>query len=72
MTINLSEQGETAKILSQLVEALKQAEGGCSQLIHQHQDLRFLLIRNVLDAVTTDIISIATFNATQTLAVKPI
>lgn len=72
MSINLSDKSEEAKMFSELVEALKQAEGGCSQLIHHHQDLRFMMIREVLTAVITDTISIATFNATQTMAVRPV
>lgn len=37
------------KALGDIVEALNQASGACSQLIHHFQDMRFSILRDTVD-----------------------
>lgn len=37
------------KCLNEVAEALSQASGACSQLIHHFQDPRFIILRDVVD-----------------------
>jgi hypothetical protein len=62
---------EAPKILNNLIDGLKQASGGCSQLIHGRQDMGWLVLRQAIDLATEGCISVATFQATKVTAVRP-
>ena len=55
------------QILGELINALSQASGGASVLIHLLQDPRFIIIRDTLDLVKEGCIELAP----QALKVKP-
>lgn len=47
--------------LKELVEALGQAAGACSQLIHQQQNPKFILIRDAVELMKEGVLGLATF-----------
>lgn len=46
-------------ILKELVDAITQAEGACSQLIHALPDPRFMVVREALEIMKEGCISLA-------------
>ncbi len=58
--INVSDQ---PMLLNQMVEALAQAAGGCSQLIHTQRDPRWMFIREMIECTQGAILEQATFAA---------
>lgn len=58
------------QLLNQMIDGLKQASGGCSQLIHTRQDPRFLVLRQAIDLAVEGIIGLATFEASRTTITK--
>lgn len=53
------------QLLNELVESITQAAGACSQLIHVHQDPRWMTIREMLDLFKEGIVGAATFQASK-------
>lgn len=51
------------RLLNQLIEALGQASGAAGQIIHQHQDPRWFMVRDMLDLAKEDATTRATFAA---------
>lgn len=68
MNIDISEQ---PVLLNQLVEALNQAAGGASQLIHAMQDPRWLMVRDMIELTKHGALDQATFAASKITAIKP-
>jgi len=66
--INVSEQ---PRILNELIEGLRQASGGCSQLTHALGDPRWMMIRECVDLTQEGVLSLATFAASKVSTVKP-
>lgn len=62
---------EQPKVLNTLIESLAQAAGGASQLVHHHQDPRFVILRTAIDEARDMCIHIATINASKITRVKP-
>lgn len=67
MDINVSEQ---PKILNELIAGLKQAAGGASQLIHQLDDPRWIMIREAIELTQEGVFQVASF-ATKLSIIKP-
>jgi hypothetical protein len=57
-------------ILNSMIEALGQASGGCSQLLHHKKDPRWLIMRNGIDLARDAAINMATFQAQKITAIK--
>lgn len=55
------------QMLQQLIEGLTQAEGACSQIIHQHEDPRWMMIRQALSLTKEGCFLRATFEAKKTI-----
>lgn len=51
------------QMLQELIQGLTQAEGAAGQIIHQHQDPRWILIRDTLSGAKELCFSMATFDA---------
>jgi hypothetical protein len=66
----MAENKSPTKILAELVESLNKASGAAGQIIHQHQDPRFFVARKALMAAKDDILHMATFDITQSIAVS--
>ncbi len=60
------------RLLNDLIESLGQASGATSQLIHMHQDPRWMMIRDALDLAREGCIGLATFQARKVTPVKPL
>ena len=61
------------RMLNELAEALGQASGGCSQLIHQmNGDPRWMILRQAIDLSREGIMQLATFHASKITPVKPL
>lgn len=60
------------QILNELIDGLTQAIGASGQIIHQHQDPRFLEIRSSLELAKQGCIGLATFAATKSFAVRKV
>lgn len=58
------------RLLNELVQALSQAAGGASQLIHQMQDPRWMMIREAIELTQEGVLEVATF-ATKLSIIKP-
>lgn len=71
MTTPLLEIRDQSALLRELIESLKQAEGACSQLIHQLQDPRFVFMRDAINVTTSGCLKLATFEARKQVFVKP-
>lgn len=59
------------KLLNELVESLGQAVGAASQIIHLHQDPRWMMVREALELAREGVMSVATFEARKVTIVKP-
>lgn len=66
--VNVSSQ---PLLLNQLIEALNQAAGGASQLIHGMQDPRWMVIRDSVELTKEGVLEIATFAAQKISTIKP-
>lgn len=62
---------EQPRLLNQLIESLGQASGAASQLLHLHQDPRWLMIRDALDLAKEGTMAVATVAARQISTVRP-
>lgn len=62
---------EQPRLLNQLIESLGQASGAASQILHMHQDPRWMMIRDALDLAKEGTMSIATTAVKQITAVRP-
>lgn len=58
-------------LLNQLVEALNQAAGGASQLIHTMSDPRWMIIRDSIELTKEGVLEIATFAASKITTIRP-
>lgn len=67
-TIDVSSQ---PVLLNDLVEALNQANGGASQLLHAMQDPRWMIIRDSIELVKHGALQVATFNVSKITAIAP-
>lgn len=65
--IKISEQ---PRILNELAQALGQAIGGASQLIHLRYDPRWMIIREALELAKEGIMAKASFDAAKVIAVN--
>jgi len=59
-------------LLNGIIEGLTQATGACSQLIHAHQDPRFMMLRETLESARDICKQQATFAATKITRIRPI
>ena len=66
--INVSSQ---PKMLDDILESLRQAGGGASQLCHSQRDPRWLFIREIIECTQGLILEQATFAASKVTAVRP-
>lgn len=60
------------RLLNQLIESLGQAAGAASQLLHQHQDPRWFVIRDALEGAKAGVTGVATIAATKISTEKPV
>lgn len=58
------------QLLNELIESLGQASGAASQIIHQHQDPRWITVREALDLAKEGCMGLAVMSATKTIAIK--
>lgn len=58
------------KLLNNIVDGLSQAIGASSQIVHMHQDPRWMAIRETLEIAKKGCTNYATFAATKTRIVK--
>lgn len=65
--INVSDQ---PMLLNQMIEALSQAAGGASQLIHSQRDPRWIFIRELIECTQGAVLEQATFAAQKISRVK--
>lgn len=65
--INVSDQ---PLLLNQMIEALSQAAGGASQLIHTQRDPRWIFIREMIECTQGAVLEQATFAAKNITTVK--
>lgn len=59
------------RLLNDLVASLNQASGAAGQIIHLHQDPRWMMIREALDIAKEGVMQVATV-ATRLSSIKPI
>lgn len=50
------------QILHELIDGLTQASGGASQLIHQHQDPRLMMVREAIELTKSGCMSLSPHN----------
>lgn len=67
----MSKKRNQPEMLNELIGGLTQAIGAAGQVVHQHQDPRFLEIRSSLELAKQGCIGLATFAATKSFAVRP-
>lgn len=60
------------KLLNELIESLTQAAGATTQLLHAHQDPRWMIIREALELSKDGIAQVATIPAVKYSGVRPI
>lgn len=58
-------ENSAPKLLNQAIEGLKQASGGCSQLIHTRHDPRWITLRQAIDLSIEGLTGLATIAANQ-------
>lgn len=69
MQVKIEEQ---APVLKELISSLNQAEGSCSQLIHQMGgDMRWHFLREAIHVATQGCLKVATFEARKDIFVRP-
>jgi len=66
----MTQEQSAPKLLNQAIDGLKQASGGCSQLLHTRTDPRWLVLRQAIDLTTDGLIGLATFAASQITGIK--
>ena len=57
--MNVNDQSRVPVLLSKFVDGLTKASGAASAIVHEHQDPRFMAIRNKLNLIRDKAISIA-------------
>lgn len=58
-------------LLNQMIEALGQAAGGASQLIHSQRDPRWIFIREMIECTQGAVLEQASFAARKISVIKP-
>lgn len=66
--IKISEQ---PKLLNDLVESLRQAAGGASQLVHMMGDPRWMMIREAIELTQEGVLGIMTIETKKIGLIKP-
>ncbi len=59
-------------ILNEMVQALAQASGGASQLIHSQRDPRWIFIREIIECTQGAILEQASFAAKKVSLIRPV
>ena len=60
------------KLLNEFIESIGQAAGAASQLLHAHQDPRWMIVREALELTKEGATKVATIAAVKITGVKPI
>lgn len=59
------------KLLNEFIESIGQAAGATTQLLHHHQDPRWMMVREALELTKEGATKVATFAATKFTNVRP-